>query len=415
MTTGLLALFLAVGADTLRVGEAGTYTRIADALRAAVPGQVVLVGPGTWREPTLLLDRPVTLVGQPGAILDGNGERSILLVTADDVTIAGLTLQHTGTAQVDERAALRVRGAARCHVHGNTIIDAQFAIYLEKTRGCEVRDNVVRGPAARQMSAGNGIHAWQSEGTVVVGNRVTGHRDGIYFEFVTGGRVARNISEQSARYGMHFMFSNDCAYEGNTYQDNGNGVAVMYSRRVTMRGNTFARSHGSAAYGLLLKDINDSEIVDNRFLSNSVGLYLEDASTNRVVGNTFRENGWALRTLASAQGNRYEGNTFELNAFDVTTNSRQAVSTFRGNYWDRYRGYDLDRNGVGDVPHLPVRLFSLVVEQSPASALLLRSILVDLMDLAERAFPALTAADIRDEAPLLVPPGAARSPAPRVP
>ena len=404
MTPVVLAALALFGADTLRVGARETYTRIADALAAARPGQVVLVSAGRWREPTLVIDRPLTILGRPGAILDGEGQRSLLVVTADDVTVAGLTFQHTGTSQVDERAAIRVRKAVRCQVHGNTIVDAQFAIYLEATTGCEIRDNVVRGPAARQMSAGNGIHAWKSEGTVVTGNRVTGHRDGIYFEFVTGGRVARNTSEQSARYGMHFMFSNDCTYADNIFQDNGNGVAVMYSRRVTMRGNTFARSHGSASYGLLLKDINDSEIVDNRFLANSVGLYLEDAGRNLVRGNTFRENGWALRSLASAQDNRYERNTFELNAFDVTTNSRQSVSTFRGNYWDRYRGYDLDRNGVGDVPHLPVRLFSLVVEQSPASALLLRSILVDLMDLAERAFPALTASDSRDEAPLLVRP-----------
>jgi nitrous oxidase accessory protein len=404
MTAAALALAAVLASDTLRVGAREPYTRIADAVRAAAPGQVVVVSAGRWREPTLTIDRPLTLLGRPGAVLDGEGQRSILVVTADDVTVAGLTFQHTGTSQVDERAAIRVREAARCQVHGNTIIDAQFAIYLETTRDCAVRDNVVRGPGARQMSAGNGIHVWKSETPVVTGNRVTGHRDGIYFEFVTAGQVARNLSEHSARYGMHFMFSNDCTYTSNTYQDNGNGVAVMYSQRVTMRDNTFARSQGSASYGLLLKDINDSEISGNRFLANSVGLYLEDAGRNMVTGNVFRENGWALRTLASAQDNVFERNTFELNAFDVTTNSRQSVSTFRGNYWDRYRGYDLDRNGVGDVPHMPVRLFALVVEQSPASALLLRSILVDLMDLAERAFPALTAAEIRDETPLLVRP-----------
>jgi nitrous oxidase accessory protein len=302
---------------------------------------------------------------------------------------------------VDERAGIRVREAARCHIVGNTLDDTQFAIVVERTSGCEVRDNVVRGPGARQMSAGNGIHAWSSQGTTVTGNRVTGHRDGIYFEFVTGGRVRDNISEHSARYGMHFMFSDDCTYEDNTYRQNGNGVAVMYSKRVTMRGNTFAASQGSASYGLLLKDINDSEIADNRFLDNSVGLYLEDAGRNRVHGNLFRANGWALRSLASAQDNRYEANVFEQNAFDVTTNSRSSVSTFSGNYWDRYRGYDLDRNGVGDVPHLPVRLFSLIVEQSPSAVLLLRSFLVDLLDIAERAFPALTPADIRDDAPLV--------------
>lgn len=394
----------AVAQDTLHVTGGTPSGSIAMAIRSARAGSVVVVGRGIWREPLLTIDKALTLLGTPGAILDGDGQHGLLLVTADDVTVAGLTFRQTGTSQVDERAAIRVREASRCTIRGNTLHDTQFAIYLEKSSRCDVRDNVVEGPRNRQMSAGNGIHAWQSSDITVRGNRVTGHRDGIYFEFVTRGHVADNRSAESARYGMHFMFSHDCAYLRNTFTDNGNGVAVMYSKHVTMRENTFARSRGGASYGLLLKDIDDSEVTGNRFLENSVGLYLEDASRNQVSGNLFRANGWALRSLASARDNRYERNTFERNTFDVTTNSRQPSSTFRENYWDRYRGYDLDRDGVGDVPHVPVRLFSLVMEQSPASAILLRSLLVDLLDLAERAFPALTAAEIRDDAPRLTPP-----------
>lgn len=387
--------------DTVHAGPGQAHATIAAAVRAAPAGAVVRIHAGTYREPTILVDRPIRLVGEPGALIDGEGQRALLIVQADDVVVHGLSFRHTGTSQVDERAGIRVRNGARCRIEANTLEDTQFAIVVDRTRDCEIRDNVVRGPSARQMSAGNGIHAWSSQGTVVIGNRVTGHRDGIYFEFVTGGRVTDNTSEHSARYGMHFMFSDDCRYERNTFADNGNGVAVMYSKRVTMVGNTFVRSRGSASYGLLLKDINDSEIRGNRFVGNTVGLYLEDAGRNQVRQNLFRENGWALRTLASAQDNVYEANTFEQNAFDVTTNSRRNVSTFRGNYWDRYRGYDLDRNGVGDVPHIPVRLFALIVEQSPAAVVLLRSLLVDVLDLAERVIPALTPADIRDESPLL--------------
>ncbi len=389
--------------DTLHVGPTRTYTSIASAMAAARPHALVLVDGGLYREPTIVVDRPVHLVAVPGdtATIDGEGQRGLLLVRADDVTVEALHWRRTGTSQLDERAAIRVRDVARCRIINNHVVDAQFGIVVERTRDCEITGNTVRGPEARQTSAGNGIHAWSSQRPVVRDNRVTGHRDGIYFEFVTGGHVEDNLSEHSARYGMHFMFSDDCRYARNTFQDNGNGVAVMYSKRVVMQGNTFSRSLGGAAYGLLLKDIDDSEVSGNRFLSNSTGLYLEDAGRNRVLDNLFRDNGWALRTLASAQENLFEGNVFEQNAFDVTTNSRSAVSTFRANYWDRYRGYDLDRNGTGDVPHVPVRLFALVVEQSPAAAMLLRSILVDLLDLAERAFPALAPASIRDAAPLI--------------
>ena len=77
-----------------------------------------------------------------------------------------------------------------------------------------------------------------------------------------------------------------------------------------------------------------------------VGLYLEGANRNAITANTFRGNGWALKTMANAEANQFARNIFESNAFDVGTNSRANSSSFRGNYWDRYRGYDLDRDGI---------------------------------------------------------------------
>ena len=268
-----------------------------------------------------------------------------------------------------------------------------------------MRDNVLRGTARSQTESGNGIHAWSSDRVTVIGNDIQGHRDGIYFEFVRDGRVRSNRSGHSVRYGMHFMFSDDCLYEGNRYHDNSNGVAVMYSKRVTMRENTFERSLGSAAYGLLLKDINDSDIQGNRFLGNSTALHLEGANHNRIDSNVFENNGLAVRLLANATDNTITANRFTGNAFDVGTNSRAGSSTFTGNYWDRYHGYDLDRDGIGDVPFAPVRLFALIVEQSPSALVLLRSIFVDLLDLAERVMPALTPAALQDTRPLMQPLG----------
>jgi nitrous oxidase accessory protein len=197
------------------------------------------------------------------------------------------------------------------------------------------------------------------------------------------------------------MFSDSCRYEDNTFRANESGVAVMYSKRVHITGNTFERNRGSAAYGLLLKEITDSEVRGNRFIENSIALHMEGASRNAVVDNDFVRNGWAVRVLADAQENVLRGNAFAGNVFDVGTNSRRNYSTFTGNWWDRYAGYDLDHDGRGDVSHAPVRLFALLVEQSPAALVLTRSLLVDLLDIAERVVPALTPETLRDAAPLM--------------
>ena len=175
----------------------------------------------------------------------------------------------------------------------------------------------------------------------------------------------------------------------------------MYSNRVTIVDNVFERNRGSATYGLLLKEISDSWVRGNVFTENSVALHLEGSSRNAIEENTLERNGWAIRIMANAQENVIRRNRFVGNTFDVSTNSRQNFSTFAGNFWDRYSGYDLNRDGIGDVPHRPVRLFALAVEQSPSIILLQRSVLVDLLDFAERVIPGLTPVTLVDEQPVI--------------
>lgn len=389
----------------LVVGATGDATTIAQALAMATPGSHIRVTHGLYREHDLQINVPLTLVADSAgtAIVDAEGQGSLFQVRADDVTVRGFTLRNTGPSQLGIRAGVHAQGVSRCMVEHNRIEDALFGVYLDSTSNCTARHNQFIGSRSSQMTAGNAIHAWSSSDVQVFDNVIEGHRDGIYFEFVRGGVVARNTVTASARYGMHFMFSHDCTYTGNVFHDNGNGVAVMYSRHVTMHRNTFSENHGSAAYGLLLKDISDSELIGNIFTNNSIGLYLEDSNRNRMEGNAFTGNGWAVRVLGSADSNYFVGNDFVRNTFDVSTNSRRASSTLRENYWDSYRGYDLNRDGFGDVPHAPVRLFALLVERSPSALLLLRSVLVELLDFAERMIPTLTPVTLVDTRPRLTP------------
>ncbi|HET7042677.1 MAG TPA: NosD domain-containing protein, partial [Gemmatimonadales bacterium] len=229
---------------------------------------------------------------------------------------------------------------------------------------------MILGSGTNEAVNGNGIHLWNATDARIDSNIVRGHRDGIYLEFAHRVLATGNESSGNRRYGLHFMFSDDCTYRDNTFRANGGGVAVMYSRLVMLDGNRFEHADGPSAYGLLLKEIRDSRISGNRFTHNTVALYTEGASRNAFLANEFRDNGWAIRLLQSSDDDRFEGNRFVGNSFDVTTNGRSNTSRFDGNSWDRYAGYDLDRDGVGDVPFRPVRRFALLVEQHEGAILL---------------------------------------------
>ncbi len=390
-------------ADTLRVGPGRPFASIREAVDAAPPGTVVLVEGGVYREGRLVIDRSLELVGVGFPILDGEGQHQILTVVADDVSVRGLVLRDVGISFVEDRAAVKVDSAHRCIIEGNRIENAYFGIYLAKSAGCVVRDNRITGPGLRETASGNGIHLWYSRDARISGNRVTGHRDGIYLEFVEDTEVVENQAEGNGRYGLHFMFSDHCRYLGNTFSRNSAGVAVMYSDDVLMEGNLFLDNWGGAAYGLLLKEIRASRISGNDFIRNTVGILADGVLRVEVRENRFEENGWAIKLLANSMDNHFSHNDFLGNAFDVSTNSRKNYSTFSDNHWDAYQGYDLDRDGVGDVPFRPVRLFSLLVERDERALILLRSPFVDLLDVAERVLPALTPETLVDERPLMRP------------
>lgn len=377
----------------------GPVRSIREALSIVGRGGTIIVHHGTYRDTTIVVAKPVSIIGERFPVLDGEGKRQIMTVTADSVTVRGLDFRNVGVAYTEDLAAIKVIRAADCVIADNRIEDGFFGIYLQEASRCSVERNVLKASHVRDATSGNGIHLWHSRDITIAGNTIAGHRDGIYFEFVREAHVRDNLSENNLRYGLHFMFSDSCDYERNTFRHNGAGVAVMYTHNVRMVGNRFMDNRGAAAYGLLLKEISDSQLLNNTFARNTSGLYADGATRLIARHNTFLNNGWALKLQSSTEDAVFAANNFSGNTFDVSTNSRTTTTTFTGNYWSAYKGYDLNRDGKGDVPHYPVRLTSVVVAQYEPALILLRSNFLELLDAAERVFPALTPATLEDTSP----------------
>lgn len=395
----MLALLLQL--VTITVTPGGAIPTIAEALRLAPEGARIVVQAGTYREVGLVVARAVELVGEGRPVVDGGGRGHIFTVTSPGVTIQGFAIRNTGQSSVEDRAGIRLDEADGCLVRDNHLDDTFFGIYVARTTGCLIENNRVTGTRLSEALSGNAVHLWNSRDITITNNTLRGHRDGIYLEFAKVSTITGNDSSDNIRYGLHYMFSDSSSYRNNTFRRNGAGVAVMYTRHVVMAGNRFEASIGQAAFGLLLKDISDSRIEANRIAANTVGLYLEGVNRVEIIGNTIERNGWAVKLMANSTDNLLAGNSFVGNSFDVTTNGRQHSSRFEGNYWDQYRGYDLAGDGIGDVPFRPVRLFAFLIARHEATLVLQRSLLVDLLDAAERVLPVLSPETLVDHRPLM--------------
>ncbi len=387
-------------ARTITVTPSGSIRK---SIAIARPGDTLIIQSGTYREGNIILEKSLTIIGQHTPVLDGENRYEIFTIHADDVTLSGLKFINTGIASINDIAAVKVLDSKRMHIQNNGFENCFFGIHISNSSQIWIENNELKAQAEAEHQIGNGIHLWKCNHITINQNSVRGHRDGIYFEFVTNSLITKNYSEGNMRYGLHFMFSHNNEYRENTFIKNGAGVAVMYTTGVKMIHNTFKRNWGSSAYGLLLKDIRDSQVNGNHFEENSVGIFMEGSSRIAFHENKFKQNGYAIRLQASCDDNTFTKNNFIANTFDMATNGSLVLNKVISNYWDRYQGYDLNRDNVGDVPYHPVSMYSMVVEQMPTAVLLWRSILVMLMDKAEKAMPAITPENLKDDSPSMTP------------
>lgn len=406
----IFTYFLLIGAISissagiLKVGEKEQYSSIKTAIEAANPYDTVWVNAGHYNEHSLLIKKPITLLGQNRPVIDAQGEKvELFVVLSDSVVIDGFVLANVGTSYLKELSAIKVRKGRHGIIRNNTIKNCFFGIYLEYGKDFRLENNTIIGEAEKEASAGNAIHVWKGDRITILNNVATGHRDGIYFEFVNNSKIEGNLSYDNMRYGLHFMFSNNDEYIANEFRNNGSGVAVMFSRNIKMVRNLFLHNWGGASYGLLLKEISDGEIIGNKFISNTIGILAEGANRLRINGNQFTTNGRALDIKGNCLDNEFVGNNFLSNTFEVVTNSRYNLNTYDSNYWSHYKGFDLDRDGIGDNPHSPVSIFAKIIDEIPAAAIMLHSSFISVLELGERIFPDITPAELIDKNPRMKP------------
>ena len=385
---------------TIKVGIKESITSIKKAVEIAKPWDTILVSEGNYKEGNISINKPIFLIGIGRPVIDGERKYEIFSLRSNYITIKGFKIINSGEDVLKNLGAIRLYDSHFSTIENNIFESNYFGIYVQRGFQCLIRYNTFfTYRSTSQEGVGDGIHVWQSEEIWIINNRISGPRDGIYLEKVSKSYIKGNYSKKNLRYGLHFMFSNDDVYADNIFDNNNAGVAVMYSMNVGMAGNKFINNWGDAAYGLLLKDISFSKIKDNVFDNNTTGIYLDGATKIDFYKNEFRNNGWGLKISANCMENRIKSNNFLNNTFDVSTNGSTVMNTFSMNYWDKYEGYDLNHDGIGDVAFHPLSFYAVITEQNPSVMLLFKSFFVDFLDRIEKIVPSLTPENFMDEKP----------------
>ncbi len=400
----LLTIQINSQTKTIQVCTTCDVKTIKKAITLANDRDTIFVKKGIYKETKIYINKGIHLIGEDFPVIDAeNKTDSVFAIKADNFSISGFKIKNVGMSYTKEIAGIFVSHSNNFVIKNNRMENVFYGFILQRTKYGLLSNNKIIGEFKTEATSGNGFHLWKCENMRIEKNIVSGMRDGIYLEFVTNSHISNNTSANNIRYGLHFMFSHKNEYHHNEFKKNGAGVAVMFSKFIKMHHNTFHYNWGTASYGLLLKEINDAEIVDNIFEQNTIGINIDGCNRINYKNNHFIRNGWALKFTGGCYTNIFEYNNFMHNAFDLSYNSRLNDNKFEANYWSEYNGYDIDKNGIGDIAHRPVKLFSYVVNKTPETLVLLRSLFVDIINFSEKVSPVFTPNNLKDNKPLMKP------------
>jgi nitrous oxidase accessory protein len=393
---------------------AGEASPLQARIDAAAAGDTIVVEPGEYRG-DLVLDKPLTLLGQGRARLLGSGRGSVVRIRAAGVTLEGFEIDGQGGGDLGRDSSGIHTSAPGTVIRGCQISGSLFGIYLREANGCVVERCSIRGIRGRDAGEkGSGIHVWNTRGFTLSGNELVDVRDGLYIQSSSEGAI-RDNRVRDMRYGIHYMFSDDNVFEDNTFENGAAGAALMYSRRIAFRRNRFLRNRGFASVGLLFKACDDVVAEDNLIADNARGIFLEGSTRNLFQRNVVAGADSALVIYDSSADNRFLGNSFVGNMTPLTLSGTHTDTLFRGNYWSENHEPDLDGDGRSDRPYRLSSVFDHFRSNLTAADLFSDGFAGMALGAAERAFPVLQAVPVVDDAPLVQPPVLADVPLPPAP
>jgi nitrous oxidase accessory protein len=408
LRSAIAALVIAAASAVAMAGERVVPAEPGALLRAvaeAQPGDVLLLAPGRHDGP-VVLDRPLTLDGAGRAVVEGNGEGSVIVVTGEDVTVRGLEVRGSGSSHQSIDSGIRlIPPAVRARVENNRIVGNLHGVDVHGALDSLVRGNTIVGRTDHRMNdRGNGIYVWKAPGTVIEGNDISLGRDGIFSNASRKGTYRNNLF-RDLRFAVHYMYTNDSEVSGNVSIGNHLGYALMFSSRIVVHDNMSLRDR---AHGFMLNYANNVDMRGNLVRGGTEKCtFIYNAHRNAIDGNRFENCGIGIHFTAGSERNRLSGNAFIGNRNQVKyvgTRYIEWSDAGRGNYWSDHAAFDLDGDGLADSPFRPNDLMDHILWSQPAAKLLLGSPAVQLVRWSQATFPAILPGGVVDSHPLMTAP-----------
>jgi len=328
-----------------------------DAIDSAPIGATIKLPKGIYRG-NILINKALTVIGkESGVVIEGEGEGSVITITASNVKLVNLTITHSGEQMITLDAAISMDQVSHCTISRCNIHDTLYGIDMRIVSDSNITNNTIRSYPFDIPQRGDAIKIWYSHDNIIKNNRIDQSRD-ITVSFSHHVYFINNRSEHG-RYGIHLSNSHHNEILGNFFNRNAVGIMDMGAKQTYIAHNKILSSKGAAGIGIVIKGGKEFILRENRISYNAKALYIDSRGKEQgmrryINSNIISYNKEALHFHQAIKNNTIVYNQIYGNLDDVvkdTENRLTSKNLIEYNYWDHYQGFDQDGNNIGDTPH----------------------------------------------------------------
>jgi len=260
----------------------GNYTKIQEAIDIASNGDFIFVFAGIYYE-NILIYKSLYLIGENAetTIIDGQGIKEVVIITADFVTIERFTIQNSSLDVSKITAGITVK-SNHTSISNNIIVDNnETGIFLRQASYTTIWENNI-------SENGYGIWCHLSIHNKITRNNIHNNYYGIFLAGDSSkNQIIANIIHHN-ECGILMLHCTQSSVQENTILSNdGTGMKLAESHLNTIQSNTIAYNGN---IGILLENSNANVISDNIIQGHDQGIQIIWGRNNKIHRNNFVEN-----------------------------------------------------------------------------------------------------------------------------
>ena len=271
--------------------------------------------------------------------------------------LKNLTITGSGKRMDKLDSAISIKKAEKCEINSCKILDSLYGIDMMMLSDSVISNNYITSKKLPITFRGDALKLYYSHNNLFENNTIESSRD-VTLNY-SNSNIFRANKFLKNRFSTHISRSDNNSFSKNIYKYNSVSIMLMGAKDTKVINNTIQSSNGAAGIGVVINGVSNFRFEKNRVSFNAKALYIDGQEKAKgmkryINYNEISYNGEAIHFHASIKDNTITHNKIFGNIDDIVKDIEGEFgdsNKVEFNYWDRYAGFDRDKDNLGDTPH----------------------------------------------------------------